>query len=360
MELYKYARPDLMSGKKILFIHGFASSGSNGTVSTLRLILPNAEVIAPDLPVEPFDAMELLKKICSEQQPDLIIGTSMGGMYAEQLYGYDRILVNPAFSLAQNLLKSNSMGRQQFHSERQDGQKDFLVTKSLVDRYGEVCAQCFKGVSSLLEQRNDDERERVWGLFGRHDPFVHTFPEFSKYYSKAIYFEGEHYLNDSVFLHSVLPLIQRIDDRQEGRKRSTILINLDGALIPNLDLDMHLDESDHQNSKPELLPVSASQKAVRELSQTYDVYILCDLDNNYSSNWGTISRWVDLYFGVPVWNRHIFISHKDILLFDYLIDMYPSENGGDDFMGTTIQFGSDTFKNWDDILEFYSRLGGQS
>lgn len=87
-------------------MHGFASSGQNGSVKTLRLLMPQAEVIAPDLPVEPFEAMNLLRNMMESEKPDLIIGTSMGAMYAEMLYGVDRILVNPAFQLADTLLKT--------------------------------------------------------------------------------------------------------------------------------------------------------------------------------------------------------------------------------------------------------------
>ena len=63
MELYEYARPALMAGKKILYVHGFASSGQNGSVRTLRLLMPQATVLAPDLPAEPFEAMELLRNM---------------------------------------------------------------------------------------------------------------------------------------------------------------------------------------------------------------------------------------------------------------------------------------------------------
>ena len=101
-----------MAGKKILYVHGFASGGQNGTVKTMGVLLPKTEIIAPDLPVEPEEAMTLLRSICDSEKPDLIIGTSMGGMYTEQLRGFDRILVNPAFHLADTLLKNNGLGRQ--------------------------------------------------------------------------------------------------------------------------------------------------------------------------------------------------------------------------------------------------------
>ena len=70
--------PDLMAGKKVLYVHGFASSGQSGTVTLLKTILPKAEVIAPDLPLPPFEAIELLHEVCRSESPDLIIGSSMG------------------------------------------------------------------------------------------------------------------------------------------------------------------------------------------------------------------------------------------------------------------------------------------
>ena len=89
--------PDLMADKTLLYVHGFGSSGQSGTVSRMRTVMPNARVVAPDLPLHPQEAIDLLRRTCDELHPDLIIGTSMGGMYAEMLRGYDRILTNPAF-----------------------------------------------------------------------------------------------------------------------------------------------------------------------------------------------------------------------------------------------------------------------
>ena len=83
MELYEYARPDIMAGKTILYLHGFASSGQNGTVRAMTTLLPETRIIAPDIPVEPQEALTFLNDLCAKENPDLIIGASMGGMYAE-------------------------------------------------------------------------------------------------------------------------------------------------------------------------------------------------------------------------------------------------------------------------------------
>ena len=84
---YKIQFPGMMKGKKILYVHGFASSGQSGTVTKIREMIPDATVVAPDLPLHPEEALALLRDTCAKEQPDLIIGTSMGGMYTEMLYG---------------------------------------------------------------------------------------------------------------------------------------------------------------------------------------------------------------------------------------------------------------------------------
>lgn len=89
-----------------MYLHGFASSGQNGTVKAMWTLLPNAQIIAPDLPVDPHETMQMLRELCAKEKPDLIVGASMGAMYAEQLRGFWRILVNPAFMLADTLLKT--------------------------------------------------------------------------------------------------------------------------------------------------------------------------------------------------------------------------------------------------------------
>ena len=40
----------------------------------------------------PAEAMDLLHHICDTEKPDMIIGSSMGGMYTEMLYGFDRLI----------------------------------------------------------------------------------------------------------------------------------------------------------------------------------------------------------------------------------------------------------------------------
>mgnify|MGYP002627323231 FL=1 len=330
MELYEYARPGLMAGKTILYVHGFASSGQTGSVHTLRLLLPDAAVIAPDLPVEPFEAMELLKEVVAKEKPELIVGTSMGGMYSEMLYGVDRILVNPAFHLADTILKNNGLGRREFHNVRSDGETSFLVTKTLLEHFREVSSHCFEKAS--------EDKDRVFGLFGIHDNLVDTFDLFRDHYPQAIRFDGEHHLNDSVIVHSLLPVIQWIDDRQRGVSKPVLFISLGDRLM------------NHSSGMP---------KAGAVLAQNYDLHIVSSVDYDFPVECKGIFEWCEANLGVPVWNRVTVCNHKNLLLGDYLIDADPDSCGGRDFMGTLIHYGSDAFKTWEDILTFFSRLGGQ-
>ena len=42
MNSYIKQFPDLMSGKKIMYVHGFLSSAQSGTVKMLQELMPNA------------------------------------------------------------------------------------------------------------------------------------------------------------------------------------------------------------------------------------------------------------------------------------------------------------------------------
>lgn len=332
MELFELAAPEVMSGKKILFLHGFASSGRNGSVKTLRTLLPNAEIIAPDLPEHPAEVMQLLDSIIASNKPDLIIGTSMGAMYAEQLHGIDRILVNPAFCLADTLLKNNGLGRQEYHNPRENGETSFLVTKGLLEEYRESSAKCFSGC--------DDEH--VWGLFGIHDTLVDTFGLYCEHYTRALRFDGEHHMNDHVILNSVMPVIRRIDDAQERRSRRTMFISIKDTL-----------------AGADGKPVTGAAKAYMKLSEAYDTYVLASAPYNTPEAWAEPVKWAETHLGTVAWDKVLVTNRKDLILGDYIIDRHSDEFGLPDSMGTLVSYGQDPYKTWDDILTFFERLGGQ-
>ena len=320
--------PDLMVSKTVLYVHGFASSGQSGTVRRLQEVLPEARVIAPDLPIHPHEALALLHDVCQQEKPDLIVGTSMGGMFAEQLRGYDRICVNPALDIAETMRAHGLTGTQQFQNPRQDGVQEFYVDKALVKEYREVSEQRFQNMT-------DDDRQRIYGLFGDEDELVDTYDMFHEHYPQALYFHGEHRMNDRSFMHSVLPVIRWIDDRQQQRERPIIYIGIETMM-------------DSYRK-----PVSSVQKAVRQLIERYQVLFVAPAEDT-----ATTDSWLTEHIGVPAWRHTVYTYRRDLLYGDYLIAA-PKQGRSEGALTTVLEYGSETFKTWEDVIEYFSRLGGQ-
>ncbi len=200
-----------MERRKLMYVHGFASSGSSGTVMCLRRLLPDWQVIAPDLPVDPFEAMELLRGIVEKEKPEIVIGTSMGGMYTQQLWGVPRIVVNPSFEMSRSLL-FGKMGRNKYMSKRADGATEFRIDKGVVERFKQLEKEQFAGI---------DEREKqlVMGLFGDKDPVVQFRPLMASLYGeeRCRWFRGEHRLNDEIVAKVLIPLLyELLPERSNG------------------------------------------------------------------------------------------------------------------------------------------------
>lgn len=84
--------------KKVLFIHGFASSGNSTKAHDLHEIL-GAEIIAPDLSHQPLHDIQTLEDILKNEDIEMIVGSSLGGFYGLILALRHRckvVLINPS------------------------------------------------------------------------------------------------------------------------------------------------------------------------------------------------------------------------------------------------------------------------
>jgi 5'(3')-deoxyribonucleotidase len=224
------------------------------------------------------------------------------------------------------------VGKQTFHNPRKDGVQEFIVTKAMVKEYHNVQEQCFADTSEA-------EQEHVWGLFGDEDPLVHTYPLFSEHYRHAIWFHGEHRMNDDIFLNSVIPVIRWIDDRQNKKDRQVVFISIDALRDKN------------GGQQP------SARKAFRQLLEMYNLFIVAPSPNYSGDGCADVQSWLKDVISVPAYDHIIFANQPQLLLGDFLIQ--PSAvNPHGSFMGTVIELGSDTFKTWDDIMEYFSRLNG--
>ena len=89
---------------KILYIHGFKSTGNARKAQILRKKFEN--VFSYTMPIAPREAIEFLEKIIEKDKIDLIIGSSLGGFYAYVMLkklGIKTILINPSLKPYENL-----------------------------------------------------------------------------------------------------------------------------------------------------------------------------------------------------------------------------------------------------------------
>lgn len=186
----------------IVYLHGFGSSGQSSTGKHLRRIMNKCDVLAPDIPVNPAEALPFLKDYCERNNPDLIIGTSMGGMYAMQMYDYKRICVNPALRISEltDILKPGTF--KYFHPTLK-GETHFTITEDTIQQFRDMEAHMFDGV-------NSSNRLFCWGFFGDEDTIVNCREEFEQHFAPNVQtFHGGHRMNNKILDEVILPFAQR-------------------------------------------------------------------------------------------------------------------------------------------------------
>ncbi len=199
---------------QVVYLHGLQSSGQSTTAQRLRRTLPKHEVISPDLPVQPEVALTELRRLATQLRPDaVIVGTSMGGMFAQLFRGFRRILINPSFHVSRKLAEFEGQ-RLEFHNPRLDGLKDFEVTKKLIKKYEQTEAKQFDPRFGIIG-KNPDSPALVTALFGTMDTVVNGREEYLAHYTRMREFEGGHRLNPNTTITLVVPLILGEEPQEE-------------------------------------------------------------------------------------------------------------------------------------------------
>ena len=173
--------------KKILFLHGFYASGQCVPAMALReAFVGRAEVITPDLPMHPKEAVLFIRELIDREQPDLLIGNSCGAFYAQMVapvVGIPALLGNPHFRMTEFLRQR--IGEHQYKSPRKNGNQNFVIDETLIEEFAEMEAIQF-------DTCDPDFQERIWGLFGKQDTLAHFEPLFLEHYKHSFHFPGGH------------------------------------------------------------------------------------------------------------------------------------------------------------------------
>ena len=191
--------------KKILFLHGLNWSGECPMAQTLSTELAGiAELISPDLSVNPNEAMAMLLDLCDEIKPDLIVGSSYGAFLGQQLVkivGVPAILCSPMFHMADFL--ETRIGWHDFISPRQNGEKSYEITPELIAEYRDMELHQFDCYDEFY-------RDRVWAFYGSQDTLAMTRAEFLSYYSTVSDYVGPHTMTLDNVRQSLAPAVREI------------------------------------------------------------------------------------------------------------------------------------------------------
>ena len=191
--------------KKLLFLHGFYASGQCVPAMALKAAFEGkADVITPDLPMHPKEAINFIRDIIDREEPDILVGNSCGSFYAQMIapiVGLPALLGNPHFKMTEFL--KPRIGAHQYKSPRMDGKQDFIIDEQLIAEFAELEEHQFNNY-------NPKYKERIWGIFGEQDTLAHFEPLFQQYYSHSYHFPGGHTPTAEEVQEYYVPLIEKL------------------------------------------------------------------------------------------------------------------------------------------------------
>lgn len=191
--------------QKILFLHGFYASGQCVPAKAIKEAFEGrAEVITPDLPLHPKDAIAFIRELCDHEQPDIIVGNSCGSFYAQMIapiIGVPALLGNPHFKMTEFL--QSRIGTQQYKSPRANGIQNFIIDEALIQEFAELEAEQFACCNPYY-------KDRIWGIFGEQDTLAHFEPLFLEHYNNAYHFPGAHTPTEQETKTWYVPMIEKL------------------------------------------------------------------------------------------------------------------------------------------------------
>jgi len=185
----------------ILYLHGFQSSSNSPTVQYLKQQLTKSKhtFYCFDLPHQPKSAIQKIKQKIAELKIDIIIGTSLGGVYA---YNFElpKICINPAFQFE---LKE---GKYQYFNKRDNGETQFDITDQDVNYFNSLV------VSYKFKLPKDKLFNTSYILIGTDDTYVKfdKLKQFTNQYDEFIYAKFEHRLTENIIDTYLLDLVEKL------------------------------------------------------------------------------------------------------------------------------------------------------
>ena len=111
----------------------------------------------------------------------------------------------------------------------------------------------------------------------------------------------------------------------------------------------------HEDAYVDLEPIEGAIEAWHILQTKFDTYILSTPPWSNPQAWAEKRIWVDKYLGKTANKKLILCHNKGLVLGKYLIDDRKA-NGVEDFTGELIQFGTEKFPGWKEILIYLEAI----
>ena len=190
---------------KILYIHGVASSGKSNTAKVLKEEFGEDNVLSPDIAPKPMEAYSQIKELVRTFNPNIVVGTSLGGFYASLFGGPIKVLVNPLLTPDEHLAEIiGGYGKYPYLKERGDGATEFEYTQ-----------EDEEALRELRRRFNEDFLDteligETFALFGWNDTVVNDIDEYHRIYGtfRELFIPAGHRLTEEQARGALVPWLR--------------------------------------------------------------------------------------------------------------------------------------------------------
>ena len=127
-----------------IYIHGYLSGGNSSTGTKLREDMGHQfNILTPEVNGDPVHSLQVINDLICETKPAIIIGSSMGGLYALACDSGDAdvVLVNPLLTPVETITEHFLNKTFPYHSPRLDGAIESTITDREFAEFSKLEAQ---------------------------------------------------------------------------------------------------------------------------------------------------------------------------------------------------------------------------
>ena len=149
--------------------------------------------------------------------------------------------------------------------------------------------------------------------------------------------------------------------------KKVVYVDMDNVVVDFQSSFQYLDEEileEYKNNMDEIPnifslmhPMDKAIESVEYLAKHFEVFFLSTSPWDNNSALGDKLNWIKKYFPEIGYKRLILSHNKHLNIGDYLIDDRLA-NGADRFTGKHIHFGTDEFKDWNEVIKYIKTVEG--